>query len=433
MNTMPTRRGTITRAMLMTLACALVSVEGRQALGGMIVHFSGRIHQIHSGLGDPIHQYLAVNDQFEGSFLYDPTAAGTALTDPALSSGQQYNSAITGFTVKFRTGQSSGQLISGVVSSRDDYIVPVTSGMALANNALYGGQGPLDVARGMFALPDEEFRPGLTPVFFAYDLMSGVITSFLDSDALIQWDPTQVFGGGSAIIQDNYLVFQTANGTPQVTTFRFTGFRGEVYSEVTPQEEQAAIDDENTAATFFGGTEGSSTPGGLHVQFGDAPENDGEFVASYATYTATSLMETLSQAEGFDLGNFVTGANGQYQLWELDFTGELGDGSGVTLQFRYDDTGLSENDEANLGIWHYGKYGSDGSRQWKWLRDEIDTAGNVITVTVDHFSPLIPGFQPIQAVPEPASLGIWSLLVGLPVLFARRRNIQISKRLKAGS
>jgi probable HAF family extracellular repeat protein len=160
--------------------------------------------------------------------------------------------------------------------------------------------------------------------------------------------------------------------------------------------------------TVLGGTAGSS-PGGLDADFEDPVATAGDFQASYETVGESEFSSSYAGTSGFDLGNFLTtGPGGDFQVWDLDFTGMIADGGRVTLQFKYDDEGMSSLQEDMLGIWHYGQYGPNDERQWQWLRDSIDTVGNIITITTDNFSPFAPGFQAAASVtPEPSQLLIW--------------------------
>lgn len=173
--------------------------------------------------------------------------------------------------------------------------------------------------------------------------------------------------------------------------------------------------------SVLGGTTGSS-PGGLDAVFEDTVETAGDFQASYDTVGSPEFASSYSGTSGFDLGNFVTtGPDGYFQVWDLDFTGTLADGGQVTLQFKYNDAGMDEFEEGFLVIWHYGEYGSAGERQWKWLRDSIDTVNNIITITTDNFSPYTLGFQDAASVvPEPWSFLVWGGLATVAAILRRR-------------
>jgi hypothetical protein len=173
-----------------------------------------------------------------------------------------------------------------------------------------------------------------------------------------------------------------------------------------------------TQASLLGGTEGGQA-GGLDVDFTTAVETAGTFQASYTTPDEALFAASYSGTTGFDLGNFLTtGPGASFQVWDLDFSGTLNDGATVTLQFKYDETGLTPIQEELLGIWHFGEYGSNGARQWRWLRDSIDTSANIITITTDNFSPFAPGFQ---GVPEVTSLLVWGGLTVAASLARRGR------------
>jgi hypothetical protein len=118
--------------------------------------------------------------------------------------------------------------------------------------------------------------------------------------------------------------------------------------------------------------------------------------------------------------NYRDGASTQ-QVWDLEFDGVFEDS--VTMTFAYDDSILSEYYQANegrLGINHYGKYGVGGAREWRFLRDSVDTVNNTITITVDNFSPFVLGALP--SVPEPSAFILATLsLLSLAMTRRRRR------------
>ena len=87
--------------------------------------------------------------------------------------------------------------------------------------------------------------------------------------------------------------------------------------------------------------------------------------------------------------------------WEVGYSATLAPGEQVTLSFKYDDSNLLLPEDT-LGILHFGKYGLNGERESKWLTGDVDTINNVISVTVDHFSPFVLGYQ----VPEPSTLAL---------------------------
>ena len=109
------------------------------------------------------------------------------------------------------------------------------------------------------------------------------------------------------------------------------------------------------------------------------------------------------------------GGDGAVQVWDVRFDREF-DGP-VTLSFGYDDALLTpywQAHEDELGIWHYGQYGPAGAQQWQFLQDAVDIDNNILTVTVDNFSPMVLGSNvtaPPGTIPEPMTM----LAVGLGI------------------
>ena len=165
---------------------------------------------------------------------------------------------------------------------------------------------------------------------------------------------------------------------------------------------------------------GAEETGGTDVVF-DFVIEGGTFSSEHSTPSYDEFFSKWDPVDGFAEGNFlIYDPGGTQQVWDVEFTGEF-DGW-VTLTFGYDDTQLSPYYQANehlLGIWHYGQYGSGGSRMWRFLKDHVDTVNNMITITVDNFSPMVLG---VNVVPEPSTLLLTALgLLGLAFRGWRRK------------
>ncbi len=194
-----------------------------------------------------------------------------------------------------------------------------------------------------------------------------------------------------------------------------------------------------TSANAFSANGGYGATGGTNAVFENVA-TAGEFTAPYSS--ASSYQELLDLIGTEPLAgliahnNFVLfGEYGPQQLWDVDYSGEF-DGP-VSLTFSYDETLLTpwyQAREELLGIWHYGAYGSGGSKTWRQLTGDVDSVDNTITVTVDGFSPFLLGLAsgseaPATAVPEPSTfalLGIGSICMTLAGV--RRRRKQAGQR-----
>jgi hypothetical protein len=270
-----------------------------------------------------------------------------------------------------------------------------TSSIFLASNGVV-----TSVADTHTAIPD---GVGLFTNFDATPSIDGGNVAFTARGANGQYGLYTTLGGSLTKVADTNTVFE---GRPAVTSIAIgpqalsgnrIGFTivfadnsrgGSIASlDTDPIPTSAEISPAAPMASLLGGAFGSAT-GGLNADFGTSIDSPGTLEASYSQVDNPTFSSSYSGTSGFDVGNFLTtGASGTFQVWDLDFDGMLSEGGQVTLEFKYDDTGLTPLQEAALGIWHYGEYGVGGSRQWKWLRDSIDTSANVITITTDNFSP----------------------------------------------
>jgi hypothetical protein len=154
---------------------------------------------------------------------------------------------------------------------------------------------------------------------------------------------------------------------------------------------------EVTAASLLGGAHGPAT-GGIDVDFANAIDTPGTLQASYSTPTNAAFLNAYSTTAGFALTNF-SDMGPSLQLWELDYSEQIAAGEPISLSFKYDDSSLA-TPENFLGMWHFGRYGLNGSRKWKWVPGIVDATNNIITISVDHFSPFALGFE---GAPEPTA------------------------------
>lgn len=159
--------------------------------------------------------------------------------------------------------------------------------------------------------------------------------------------------------------------------------------------------------------------GGLTVSLNDGDgNNDGGDVFT-ATYTELEAENVDLEEFAFDGFNFLLPGD-TLQLWELDYSGELGEGDLVELIFSFDPIGLSQEELDLIDIYHF------VNGEWLALGGEVDLVGYTITAYVDSFSPFALGTTgsagPATGVPEPATLTLFGAgLAGLGWLRLRRK------------
>jgi hypothetical protein len=406
---------------LLLMMCALSFVAPNPAQAAL-VHFKGTLTSVQpTGTVDAITQYLSVGDTFSGKFEYNPAAAGTPqAVINNVGTITQYNTALTGlFNLTFTSGASSGYSINGVQ--------PGLSNLTISNGYLFSSQGPVrDTASGVLWHYPNEFRPGLRQRNLTYNFTTLETANMITSGGLAGWSADQTFARWDDInsphsFQTNALDFNsTVTNFAQRTSFVFTEFTSTNPTGATVAVVPVVAG--TTSASMLGG-QNSASAGGLSLNFASGLESAGTLQASYSASNYTTFANDFGNTAGFALVNFPASSSG-IQLWEIGYSGQLAQTQLVTLNFRYDDTNLSVP-ETELGIWHFGKYGPGGEREWKFLTGNIDAANNIITVSVDHFSPFALG---IQAVPEPSTYALGSLAVlGIVMLSRRRKQPLISQ------
>ena len=235
--------------------------------------------------------------------------------------------------------------------------------------------------------------------------------------------------GGSELVYDDFLV--NLNPMPDPATWDGLFLRvggsastASAVDDLTMGTSLVAIDAGVGVGESVGG--GSGVTGGVDAVFDDVTTG-GTLSADFSNPTLAEFTSEYDATDGFAQGNFLIYASGSnQQVWDVEFSGEF-DGL-AELMFAYDDSLLSPFYQANeqlLGIWHFGQYGAGGAREWRFLRDNIDTVNNIITISVDNFSPMAFGAQAVgqAAVPEPSSLAL-AILGLLSLGVWRRRQVR---------
>lgn len=132
-------------------------------------------------------------------------------------------------------------------------------------------------------------------------------------------------------------------------------------------------------------------------------------VASNVRYENTPGWEDVQAGFGVYLGD------GKQEFWSIEHGDFDWDGF-LELSFVYDDQYIDPAKEAELGIWHFGTYGEDGSRIWRFYDSfgdyseffSIDPVANLMTVRVDNLSDFLvaggPGNGPVGSAPLPSTL-----------------------------
>jgi hypothetical protein len=244
-------------------------------------------------------------------------------------------------------------------------------------SGLHGPSGPLYVAYNLEDGTAQEIQ--LTPnASGGADFLGFVAAGQRISSVSIQLREVQRPGLGS--VQDVY-------GIDDITF---------VYSpEVLMGEAPVVVSSGPTTLELLAQDE----PGGLTLGFQGTLASGGISV-EYQSVTA-ALLPTLN----IDPTSFLLPGN-KAQLWEIDVPPEVFDPEvGVQLTFRYDDTGMSAEEEANLLIYHY----KDGTFLGALSPLSHDIDSNLISVRTHSFSTFVAVNEALNAqVPEPTTLLAWS-------------------------
>ncbi|MEM8738611.1 MAG: PEP-CTERM sorting domain-containing protein [Planctomycetota bacterium] len=157
-------------------------------------------------------------------------------------------------------------------------------------------------------------------------------------------------------------------------------------------------------------------PAGLSVALDPAGGTGG--FEEFATFSAEFVNGHASQLvqEFHDRGipalTPEVGINEGFEVWFLDYDGELEENSEITLTFDYDPADY--DDPTRLIVYHY----DDDAGVWEELLGELDEDANTITVTTDNLSPFLLGLEGTDVtatipVPEPTTLVATLGLLGL--------------------
>jgi hypothetical protein len=284
-------------------------------------------------------------------------------------------------------------------------------------NGIQSGTDFVDIASGWLwnmGGSNSTFRPGLQQHSFQFGLWDYVGADMLDSAELINWVPSV----DTSVTQSNELKFvstePSSGGAPyQTARFIFTELALADLENSTPGSASVG-GAAGSNASLLGGASGAT--GGLDIAFADGSGAVGTVEAEFSTPALEEFVDQYLETPGFAFVNLFSDAP-NVQFWEVDYSEELAPGELITLTFKYDDTALTML-ESELGIYHFGKYGEGGEREWRWIEGEVDAVNNTISITVDNLSPFVLG---TQTVPEPSTL-VLGAFAALALLHLRRRH-----------
>ncbi len=157
---------------------------------------------------------------------------------------------------------------------------------------------------------------------------------------------------------------------------------------------------------------GATQPGALEVV---AP--------SSGTFSATYNQQAVTEVDFSTFNFFIPGSI--FQVWDLDFSGNIEEGEFVEIVFRYDDTGMTVFQELLLDIFHEVSPGI-----FERLLGVVDTDANTITARTSSFSPFVLGEATVtNDMPAPGTL--WLTAVALAALgSAYRRRLRCRSDLR---
>jgi hypothetical protein len=189
-------------------------VFGTQIATATTVEFEGAINQfVLSGGATSLQSQLSVGDTLKGSFTFDPTTPATSIGAPSPAEFQQYNGAISEFSLIFTSGSSSG------VSLKINF--PSQSSISLLSDpsaSMISGETISVLSRYQF---NGSGLTGLIPTwanfnFFdpTFALLDRAILNEVDWNSILSFDPN--------FFTPNLEFIDQSTGFAQVARFEFT-------------------------------------------------------------------------------------------------------------------------------------------------------------------------------------------------------------------
>lgn len=166
---------------------------------------------------------------------------------------------------------------------------------------------------------------------------------------------------------------------------------------------------QNVSRDFYGGGQGDQD-GGVTIDF-DIVSGEGTLAVEYKDgITYQEFVDMFDGVDPYDPGTLrMWGPDDTMQVWMIDFDGTF---NSAELTVHYNDTGMTLEEEAGLGLWHRDSV-TGGYKFLDVLARNADE--NWLTVRAEGFSPFV-----IGSLPEPATASLL-LIGGLAALRRRRR------------
>ena len=179
---------------------------------------------------------------------------------------------------------------------------------------------------------------------------------------------------GDLMAADGVLTGTLASGTPLVANFdRADLHTPGVYGTIELHPSAYVAAGSGSSGSLFAS---AGTPGRVEVEL--EVETGGALIGEYEYIE----LEDISQVVPSFLGLAVAAAGFQdrYQIWELDFTGELSESGPSIVRFTYDPTFVVPGQQLIVFAW-------DGS-EWVRMRDGVwvDEENHTIEIEVESFS-----------------------------------------------